>query len=342
MTWDLSSTSVVILGAGFSVAATEGRAPLMRTFFDSLDPKQFPLLHEFVDFVAGGTGDVRDANVESVLLSLEQIRRSPLSVVKGWAEQWKENATTVTRQLSAYTINRLRTCQAVPGNWAVRLLEQCGPRTTVISMNYDNLAESILSGRPGTVHFGPGLTCPHCKMRMILELACSCTGRAGLVDRDWTGAVLKPHGSIAWRRCTNTACCSFECMVADIHCRPFEPCACPNCNDPCCPVLVMPAMSKNLEDTPEIGVMWQAAQKAIAAADSVLLFGFSLPASDELLLQMVRASVHANKRLRRVGAIDLEPEAVMDRFARCIPAGLTPEIIHLRVVPDQVPEWAIA
>ena len=50
-------------------------------------------------------------------------------------------------------------------------------------------------------------------------------------------------------------------------------------------------MSKNLDETPEIGVMWQAARLAIAQAESILLFGFSMPTSDELLMQMIRTAI---------------------------------------------------
>src|SRR5690242_14152512 len=68
--WNLEETSVVILGAGFSSAATNGRMPLMSNFFDRLQKVQSPLLH---DYVCSINCDVKTANVESVLLNLEQI-----------------------------------------------------------------------------------------------------------------------------------------------------------------------------------------------------------------------------------------------------------------------------
>jgi hypothetical protein len=98
-------------------------------------------------------------------------------------------------------------------------------------------------------------------------------------------------------------------------------------------------MSKNLGDTPEIGVMWQAARKAISDAESILLFGFSMPACDELLMQMIRSSVFANRKLRRVASIDLDPNGVMGRFKRCIPRDIDVEINHYPVVPGVMPVW---
>ena len=88
MDWQLEQTSVVILGDGFSVAATNGKLPLMRSFFDQLEPEQLPVQH---DFVVSKAGDPKKANVESVLLTLDQIRSSPKGVVAGRADRWKDN-----------------------------------------------------------------------------------------------------------------------------------------------------------------------------------------------------------------------------------------------------------
>ena len=70
-------TSVAILGAGFSVAATDCQLPLMQTFFDRLRNDAFPELYSFVQSVAGS---VESANVEEVLLALDQIQTSPHGV----------------------------------------------------------------------------------------------------------------------------------------------------------------------------------------------------------------------------------------------------------------------
>ena len=98
-------------------------------------------------------------------------------------------------------------------------------------------------------------------------------------------------------------------------------------------------MGKHLDDLPEIGVMWQAARSAIADAESLLIFGFSMPTSDELLTQMIRATIHANNRLRRVGVIDLDPDGVLDRFRRCLPTNHSVEVNKFQVVLGQDPVW---
>lgn len=320
MGWDLRTTSVVVVGAGFSAAVTNGRMPLMNTFFDELDQSEFPSLY---DYACRVSCNPREANLERILLALGQMRSSPPVALKGWVAKWGFDPDKIERELSLYTLARFRSalCEEVEDdNWAAALFADCGPATTVISMNYDNIAESILSNRDGMTHCGRVVTCPHCKMRMLLEQSCSCGGRFDEIsERDWKGTILKPHGSIAWRRCLNSECCSYQCLVADEYCRPFEPCGCDVCGIDCGTAMVMPSMSKDLSKTPEIGIMWHAALEALTDAESVLLFGFSLPESDELLGQMIRASALDGGKLRRVASIDLAPNTVLQRFANLIP-----------------------
>jgi hypothetical protein len=98
-------------------------------------------------------------------------------------------------------------------------------------------------------------------------------------------------------------------------------------------------MSKNLDATPVIGVMWQAARKAIAEAESILMFGVSMPTSDELFMQMIRASIHAERRLRRLASIDIDPNGVLERFHRCVPRGMSVEAKPYPVIAGTTPAW---
>ena len=342
MDWDMQKTSVVIVGAGFSAAASDGKMPLMTGFFDQLQQQQFPDLFAFVSEV-GCTSrcpTIAKANVEKVLTALEQMRTAPKRALCGTLSTFSESHPDIQKQLTVYTLHRLKSGACVEAdNWAAQLLASCGFSTTVISMNYDNLAESILSNRRGIRHGDNNPNCPHCRMRLLLNAACSCNIRNDELNELWRGAVLKPHGSVAWRRCLNEGCCNHECLVADQHCRPFEPCKCNFCQTECAPVMVLPTMSKNLNEIKEIAVMWQACHAAIKDAESILLFGFSLPQSDELLTQTIRTAVREGRRLKRVGSIDLNPESVLDRFEDCIPAGMDIEANAFPVEIGQRPIW---
>ena len=170
MDWDIESTSVIILGAGFSAAVTENKLPLMTGYFDKLQRSSFPDLYDFVLEVGCNRKceRVELANVEKVLLALDQIRSSPDGVLKDFLD-WKSRLALVQSQMSYYTLSRLRDGLTIsPSNWAVQLLAGSGFGTTVISMNYDNIAEQILSRRPGATHGDFSPSCPHCKMRLML------------------------------------------------------------------------------------------------------------------------------------------------------------------------------
>jgi hypothetical protein len=99
-------------------------------------------------------------------------------------------------------------------------------------------------------------------------------------------------------------------------------------------------MTKNCEDIPEISTMWQAARLAIQNAESLLIFGFSFPSSDELLVQLIRqACEEGGGKLKRVAAIDLEPEGVLDRFQACLPTRCDVETVAFPVLRGVEPIW---
>lgn len=338
--WDFQNTSLMILGAGFSRAATDQGTPLMKGYFDRLDIEKYPELFEFV--LENGCDQscrtIVEANIEEVLLTLEQIRTSDRRVLDGWLDEWIDKVPALRRQISDYTIFRLvDSIEYPPENWAVNLLGSTGFQTTYISFNYDNIAESILSARTGTTHCSGG-NCPHCRMRQLLAATCDCLSRSISVEHLWKGTLLKPHGSIAWSRCVNPECCSRECIVARCDCHPARDERCSTCREPNALAMILPTMSKNLNELPEIAAMWQAANLAASEAESILLFGFSFPPSDALFARMIQ---HACKggRIKRIGVVDLYPDVVSSRVRKLIAPACNVEIIELPVPIVGVPTW---
>jgi hypothetical protein len=339
--WDFKNTSLVLLGAGFSYAATKGNTPLMRGFFDQLSPSEHRELCDFIMEVGCGQRcpTIRDANIERVLLSLEQARSADDYVLEGWFDRWRDKLDLLRRQVGEYTLERLAVdLEAEKESWVENTLGSTGFSTTFVSMNYDCVAESILVDRVGTKHCH-NATCPHCKMRQLLQYSCSC----GVQNRDlgerWKGSLIKLHGSIAWWRCTSAQCCASECIDSACDCEPYKSRACPSCRQTCSPVMVFPTMSKNLRDIPQIGTMWQAARCAFESAESILFFGFSLPESDELLGQMMRSCCRERRVLKKVGVIDCTPSTVIERFRQVVDPSWDVEYVHLDVVPNTVPSW---
>lgn len=339
-TWDFENTSLVILGAGFSRAATNNGTPLMRGYFDRLDKNKHPELFEFV--LENGCDQscrrIEDANVEEVLLTLDQIRTSEPRVLAGWFDEWKDKVPLLRRQICDYTLFRLVDCVDIDGeNWAANLLASTGFQTTYVSMNYDNIAESILSHRVGTKHFSGG-NCPHCKMRQLLQSTCNCSTRLGGVEKLWKGALLKPHGSIAWSRCVNPKCCQAECIVATCDCSPARDKLCSMCSEKCDLAMVFPTMSKNLSEIPEIATMWQAANRAASEAESILLFGFSLPTSDALFARLIQQACKST-RVKNIGVIDIYPKDVISRLKKLVSSTCQIEFTELAVPRQGLPDW---
>jgi len=337
--WDFKNTSLVVLGAGFSFAATKGRTPLMGGFFDQMIEEKNPELYDFVMQVGCDRTcpAIRDANVERVLLTLEQARTANDLVLDGWFDQWRGKLDSIRAQVGIYTLERLSIDLEIEmEEWVVNVLLNTGFNTTFISMNYDCVTEAILVDRDGTIHC-QNANCPHCRMRQLLSYSCGC----GVQNRDlgnrWKGCLIKLHGSIAWRRCTSSVCCSKECIDAASDCEPFKPTACPNCRSACSPVMVFPTMRKNLNEIPQIGTMWQAARSAFEQAESILFFGFSLPTSDELLGQLMRHCCERNRLLKKVGVIDCNPESVIERFKQAVNPGCSVDYVPLAVRSGQIP-----
>ena len=86
--------------------------------------------------------------------------------------------------------------------------------------------------------------------------------------------------------------------------------------------------------------MWDAAHDALSDAESLLIFGFSFPACDALIAQIVRETAVANRRLSRIGVIDVMPDPVIERMRKCLPKGLDVTFDGFAVPADGTePAW---
>lgn len=326
----VNTANVAIVGAGFSYAATYGDAPVMGTFFDRLTETTSPSLWSFL---SRAEQSPQDANVENVLLTLAQICSSPQEAVCGWGDQWSSCERLIRQELGDYTLERLRRLPYYGvSNLASACLLNLRKSTTVISFNYDNVAETALTKRRCLSHLyeTDWPTCSHCKMRRLLQLSCDCTGKNPYEDpRLWRGAILKLHGSATWKHCLNRDCCNNHCITASDDCSAFQPCNCELCDDVCAPVMVMPSMSKDLNQFPEISVMWRCAHHAIKESEQILIYGFSFPESDALFSEMMRDALSQRKRLRRITIIDPCAESVESRLRKVVPPSIDVEVVLL-------------
>jgi NAD-dependent SIR2 family protein deacetylase len=331
-----TTPTVFLLGSGFSICVTKGAMPGLGNFFDRLVPERYQSLQELVADVAG---DVGTANVEEVIEVLDQFEDAPLSDLGGKIEKWKPQRGNLRSELAQYCLERLCPATWSDDHWAPCVLAAADTNTTVITTNYDNLAESILSHKVGATHGNNGATCHHCRMRRILLRDCECSDVANSDWPHWRGSVLKLHGSVAWKTCYNPQCCKYQCLVADQQCRPFDGLPCTNCGQTCQPVIVLPSHRKDYREFPHLRRMWDSAAQAIREASSLLVFGFSFSNSDSLVRLLVREAI-TKGNLNRVTILDTNPSIVADRLKTLAPSGRPIQIDQFQVPSDHTtPEW---
>ncbi|HMN39706.1 MAG TPA: hypothetical protein PKE29_02605 [Phycisphaerales bacterium] len=314
--------------------------PLMGNFFDRLEEVACPNLH---CFMREWFGNPRTANVEEVLLSIEQLQDAPVA-----AERCRETfgpsfAANARAELSQYILRRLSHESFDPRHWAVQFLQLADANTTTVTTNYDRIAELLLSNRPGMVHLGNGQaapSCPHCKLRSLLMWQCQCSGDQPVPPVHWRGAVLKLHGSVTWHTCRGNGCQQQYCLIPDPGCRPFQMLACNCCHGPTEPVLVLPSMTKTYKAYPHLQRMWDASLSALEEASRLVVFGFSFPASDAAICRLFRKSIEHSPHLRELVVVDAAPGPVADRVRRLLPEGRDLEL-HTFVVPTDgsTPLW---
>lgn len=334
---DTTKIDVLFLGAGFSRAVTDNESPLMSDFFSRLDRRKHWQLWRFLEEVFGNPVD---ANIEKALLFLDQLSASPLHGVDPFFDQCRVRHREVRKELDEYIIERLAHLKIGPTNWAAHVLACATEKTTVITTNYDTTADRILSSRRGLHHHVPNTNCHHCKLCRILNDECASGPLDGLTDMSWRGSLLKLHGSIAWSRCTADTCCNCDCLLPDMHCRPFNDKPCPSCGGNCSPVLVPPSMVKSFDDFPGLKRIWNAAYMALSEAKSILFFGFSFPTSDALINEVMRAAFAKNRRAIDFSIVDVNPEKPASLLADMVGEACDGTISLYRVPTDGTePDW---
>jgi NAD-dependent SIR2 family protein deacetylase len=336
---DVATTDVVFLGAGFSRGATGGASPVMSDFFTRLDRRKYWELWSFLEQLIGNP---KQANVEQTLLTLDQLAISPLDGVEPFFDEVRKRHQRVRSELDSYMLEILGKMEIPDDNWPADLLFRAASTTTVITTNYDNLAERILSHQKGLRHRTKNTNCHHCKLCAILSDECRCDGDLSL-EEAWKGSLLKLHGSISWRRCMNADCSTQQCLLPDKHCRPFSNEKCATCGGPCSPVLVPPSMVKTFDKFRGLKQVWSAAYRALTEASSILFWGFSFPTSDVLISQMLRSAITTRPRKIDIGIIDVDPDRPAAMLHELIGGANEHISVHSYPVPRDgaVPDWLV-
>lgn len=166
-----------------------------------------------------------------------------------------------------------------------RIRKSFGALPTVISLNYDLLADNTLldlSGPPGR--------------RQFADFACDISTDVYRNNRSST-LLLKIHGSLSWLYCPS-------CHRMDVAISPeeratmkvfpelvlekrFEPMPCADCSASMGSVMITPTYRKDYRNA-HISRIWYEAERALRAAQRVIFIGYSLPEDDVEVIYLLK------------------------------------------------------
>lgn len=116
-------------------------------------------------------------------------------------------------------------------------------------------------------------------------------------EKEWQegfGFYLKMHGSIDWRYCDNEMCRGYGKGFPVLDSK--ESYICSECYEPMNILLIPPVLNKQYRKYSLVRKIWNLAAKEIELADSIVIWGYSLPPTDfysEWLLRNARKSIKA-------------------------------------------------
>jgi hypothetical protein len=109
------------------------------------------------------------------------------------------------------------------------------------------------------------------------------------------GFYLKLHGSVDWFFCQNRDCRAYG-RVFPVN-RVDQAVHCSECHSSMDVLIVPPVLNKNYHDHPMLTVLWNTAEAEIAAADEVVLWGYSLPPTDFEASWLLRQATEGLEKL---------------------------------------------
>ncbi|MFA5646126.1 MAG: hypothetical protein WDA18_07220 [Candidatus Ratteibacteria bacterium] len=124
--------------------------------------------------------------------------------------------------------------------------------------------------------------------------------------------LLKLHGSIDWKVCNNKGCRAYG-LIFPMR-EPQEKFICSECLEDLNTLIVPPTLNKPVLQNPFIRRLWNFALNAISSADSLIIWGYSLPPTDFYAQWLLRKGAK-NKNLKKI--ILINPDIDKEEFIQC-------------------------
>lgn len=308
----------LLLGAGAS-AGSDFKLPVMTNFFRQSDLDRRPELHDLLKTLFPNVSQSQ-YNLEDVLGFLDLSRHR----AKAWGPVGAVDHGLLERcydETLALVSERL----AIPDGGVCsahqKLAEQLGRQDSVVSLNYDLIADRALAGLRVTEQNA----FPHDRVEKVSSLLGDAT-MWGITPPSLTvqeqsgGFLLKLHGSLDWLSCPNLICTrsSFvhspskgagnqQGQMAGDPCRA--------CGTGLATVLIPPVARKRIEEHSRLSVLWSLALRELTQATTWVLIGLSLAPTDFELRWLLQQAYY----LRAKKPLDLDVvNPNQDAFDRAI------------------------
>jgi len=311
--------TVILAGAGLSAASTFA-LPVMSTFFcDGVDPGS--RLGQLLEWLYPDSA--RDTwNLEEVLSFLETAKHRTAM----WGDRVPhEHPTSRPDQLYLEAVDFVKRRLSIPPDETCelhsRLLGTLSPPDTVITLNYDLVADQALVGLADVL--GTGRT--HSLTTLLADVTSWDVARPAVpYSPDDEGLYLKLHGSLDWLRCPSLGCSNHSSVYpvrfagGDQHQTEGRPCRL--CGADLQAFLVPPLPAKRLEDRGRLALLWRLALEQLARADRLVLIGVSLAATDFELRWLLRQGAAMRVGEQSVHVVNPSASA-RDTATRVLPRG---------------------
>jgi hypothetical protein len=310
-----TNNTVVILGAGASFASAF-KLPLMEGFFGE-DLTAFPRLSGFLNRFYGGR-KASSFNLEEVLGYLDLSRNRIIlweprrQLAKGvrYDEAYAECIAYLKHRLSLPP-------QADPCALHTKLLSSLDRGDTIVSLNYDLIADRALSAVE-SLSAPPSRGFRLKKLGDLLQPRASYNNRSSpalTTEEVGSGFFLKLHGSLDWLSCPSPDCPNHQTVFPLRYWEALginEGALCRACGVPLEVVLLPPVSAKRFDERGKLSLLWKIAYEELTVARRWVLIGLSLPASDFELRWLLKQAIE-----NRDGA-PLEVEVVNPNKDHCM------------------------
>lgn len=294
--------TVVLLGAGASYAS-DFHLPVMRGFWPSFADLPSPLAEFLAWLYPNGEAE---CNLEEALAYLELARDRAST----WALPMTPSGVHPDQCYSTALDDVRSRLLTPPGKTCaqhVNLFHALEPGDTVITMNYDLIADEALK----VVEIPSGSRLGKLKSLIGTPNFIGVDPPSLLPHERQTGFYLKLHGSLDWLRCRAPACPNhnrlFPVRVQEMDAEQSPGSPCRLCGAALEVFIVPPMASKRVDQRGRLGFLWNLAMRELMSASQVITVGLSLAPSDFELRWLLQAST-LKKDLKRVRVANPSPE----------------------------------